>query len=85
MSMSELPMVVCFHLKRFEHELHALKIDSIVRFPETLNMKPYLAESLRDGSSSKVDDEDDSYVALMVTGCALCCGCNCIVVTLVLL
>jgi hypothetical protein len=57
--MSELPMVVCFHLKRFEHELQAFKIDSIVRFPETLDMKPYLAESVRAGPDAKVGDVDD--------------------------
>lgn len=52
-------MVVCFHLKRFEHELQAFKIDSIVRFPETLDMKPYLAESVRAGPDAKVGDVDD--------------------------
>jgi len=52
MSMAELPLVVCFHLKRFEHELQALKIDAVVRFPETLDMRPYLAESLHADADS---------------------------------
>eukprot|EP00040_Diaphanoeca_grandis_P026009 m.144943 g.144943 ORF g.144943 m.144943 type:complete len:616 (+) comp30403_c0_seq1:309-2156(+) len=54
MSMSKLPMVVVFHLKRFEHGKEASKITTPVKFPEQLDMKPYLAESIAT-SNGEVD------------------------------
>ena len=52
MSMSKLPMVIVFHLKRFEHGhgKESTKIGSPVKFPEQLDMKPYLAESIASGN-----------------------------------
>jgi ubiquitin carboxyl-terminal hydrolase 22/27/51 len=46
MSMSQLPAVVCFHLKRFEHDARAAKISNVVTFPETLDMRPFLAHNI---------------------------------------
>ena len=48
-------MVIVFHLKRFEHGhgKESTKIGSPVKFPEQLDMKPYLAESI--ASSNGLD------------------------------
>lgn len=67
MSMSKLPMVIVFHLKRFEHGhgKESTKIGSPVKFPEQLDMKPYLAESIASGNGldahARAPEVDDSY------------------------
>eukprot|EP00041_Stephanoeca_diplocostata_P034275 m.1156223 g.1156223 ORF g.1156223 m.1156223 type:complete len:652 (-) comp24492_c0_seq4:3864-5819(-) len=74
MSVNTLPMVVCFHLKRFEHEFEAVKIDSFVQFPETLDMTPFLARTMHGAApahsngaaeaaadTGKHDPEDNVY------------------------
>lgn len=40
-----LPIILCLHLKRFEHSNSATckKIDTCVRFPEKLDMSPFMA------------------------------------------
>ena len=64
--MSKLPAVVCFHLKRFEHEAHATKISTKVKFPELLNLRPYLAEFISTDSTAKMEgtapSTDDGYL-----------------------
>lgn len=46
LSLKRLPVVVCFHLKRFEHDEQAKKIDTYVRFPEVLDLRPFLTHSI---------------------------------------
>ncbi|KAF0291526.1 Ubiquitin carboxyl-terminal hydrolase 22 [Amphibalanus amphitrite] len=44
LTMKELPIVASFHLKRFEHTSRLRKkISTVVRFPEELDMTPYLS------------------------------------------
>jgi len=73
MVFSKLPAVMCFHLKRFEHEMRAAKISTSVRFPETLDMRPYLAQNPADRASGAAapstkrnySDIDDSYIYIL--------------------
>ncbi|CAH0388905.1 unnamed protein product [Bemisia tabaci] len=45
LSMQKLPVVACFHLKRFEHsKIVKKKITTSVSFPEFLDMTPFLSE-----------------------------------------
>lgn len=43
LSLKTLPMIACFHLKRFEHTIlnKRRKIHSVVRFPEQIDLTPY--------------------------------------------
>lgn len=41
LSFRKLPTVFAFQIKRYEHGLWAQKLDAPVRFPLTLNMRPY--------------------------------------------
>merc|ERR1712113_450586 len=45
LTISQLPFVTCFHLKRFEHQLNGTrnKIQTLVTFPKTLDMKPFIS------------------------------------------
>lgn len=67
MSMSTLPAVVVFHLKRFEHGhgKASTKINTPVKFPEQLDLKPYLAErnssNGKTTSNEKIDSEKYLY------------------------
>ncbi|KAH6772400.1 hypothetical protein C2S51_010804 [Perilla frutescens var. frutescens] len=49
MSIRKLPLVSCFHIKRFEHSpirKMSRKIDSYLQFPFSLDMSPYLSSSI---------------------------------------
>ncbi|CAB4296482.1 unnamed protein product [Prunus armeniaca] len=49
MSIRKLPLVLCLHIKRFEHSLvrkMMRKIDSYLHFPFSLDMTPYLSSSI---------------------------------------
>lgn len=49
MSIRRLPLVLCLHIKRFEHSLirkMSRKIDSYLHFPFSLDMTPYLSSSI---------------------------------------
>ncbi|KAK3435762.1 hypothetical protein EUGRSUZ_C00465 [Eucalyptus grandis] len=49
MSMRKLPLVSCFHIKRFEHSSirkMSRKIDRYLHFPFSLDMAPYLSSSI---------------------------------------
>ncbi|XP_010541550.1 PREDICTED: ubiquitin carboxyl-terminal hydrolase 22 [Tarenaya hassleriana] len=49
MSIKRLPLVLCLHLKRFEHSLArkaSRKIDRYLQYPFRLNMTPYLSSSV---------------------------------------
>ena len=43
--MKKLPIVTCFHLKRFEHSLRSKKITHLIQFPCDLDMTPFMARS----------------------------------------
>uniref|UniRef100_A0A1D1ZJH4 ubiquitinyl hydrolase 1 n=1 Tax=Anthurium amnicola TaxID=1678845 RepID=A0A1D1ZJH4_9ARAE len=49
MSIRRLPLVLCFHIKRFEHSLvrrMLKKIDQYLQFPFSLDMTPYLSSPI---------------------------------------
>lgn len=49
LSIRRLPLVLCFHIKRFEHSLvrkASRKIDQYLQFPFSLDMTPYLSSSI---------------------------------------
>lgn len=49
LSITRLPLVLCLHIKRFEHSLvrkMSRKIDSYLHFPFSLDMMPYLSSSI---------------------------------------
>ncbi|KAG8381941.1 hypothetical protein BUALT_Bualt05G0025000 [Buddleja alternifolia] len=49
MSLKKLPLVLCLHIKRFEHSptrKMSRKIDRHLKFPFSLDMRPYLSSSL---------------------------------------
>ena len=66
LTMKNLPVVCCFHLKRFEksNRVHK-KICDHIRFPEILNMTPYMSSSKEEnehatrGTAELDDDEAD--------------------------
>ncbi|KAL5018944.1 hypothetical protein ScPMuIL_004666 [Solemya velum] len=46
LTMKKLPIVACFHLKRFEHSTgYHKKISTFVSFPEQLDMTPFMSSS----------------------------------------
>ncbi|XP_067671199.1 ubiquitin carboxyl-terminal hydrolase 22-like isoform X1 [Haliotis asinina] len=46
LTMKKLPVVACFHLKRFEHSTgYHKKISTFVSFPEELDMTPFMSSS----------------------------------------
>lgn len=69
MSIRRLPLVLCFHIKRFEHSLirrTSRKIDQYVNFPFSLDMTPYLSSSIirkRFGSRIFAFEGDESEVS----------------------
>lgn len=49
MSIRKLPLVSCFHIKRFEHSSFrntARKLDRYLQFPFSLDMSPYMSSSI---------------------------------------
>ncbi|CAM6111004.1 unnamed protein product [Calypogeia fissa] len=49
MSVRKLPLVLCFHIKRFEHSSTrntSRKVDRYMQFPFSLDMTPYLSSSI---------------------------------------
>lgn len=49
MSIRKLPLVSCFHIKRFEHSSvrkMSRKVDRYLQFPVSLDMSPYLSSSI---------------------------------------
>ncbi|OVA04237.1 Ubiquitin carboxyl-terminal hydrolases family 2 [Macleaya cordata] len=49
MSIRKLPLVSCFHIKRFEHsstQKMSRKVDRYLQFPFSLDMSPYLSSSI---------------------------------------
>lgn len=66
MSIRKLPLVSCFHIKRFEHSSTrkmSRKIDRYLQFPFSLDMSPYLSSSIlqsRFGNRIFTFGEDES-------------------------
>lgn len=69
LSIRKLPLVLCLHIKRFEHSLvrkMMRKIDSYLHFPFSLDMTPYLSSSIvrnRFGNRIFAFEGDDSDVS----------------------
>ena len=69
MSIRKLPLVACFHIKRFEHSSirkMSRKLDRYLQFPFSLDMAPYLSSSIlrsRYGNRIFTVDTDDSDAA----------------------
>ena len=53
LSMKKLPVVVCFHFKRFEHYTKSKKISTLIPFPEELDMTPFMASTVKENNNSK--------------------------------
>eukprot|EP01113_Clastostelium_recurvatum_P005456 TRINITY_DN12443_c0_g1_i1.p1 TRINITY_DN12443_c0_g1~~TRINITY_DN12443_c0_g1_i1.p1 ORF type:complete len:625 (-),score=93.15 TRINITY_DN12443_c0_g1_i1:66-1826(-) len=71
LSLHALPLVLCLHLKRFEHGAAAtspLKIDTLVLFTEYLDMEPYLSDSSVSGGSHKVDATYQLFAVVVHSG-----------------
>lgn len=75
--MKKLPIVACFHFKRFEHSsrLHK-KISTHVSFPETLDMTPFMSNRRNhitfvtsSSSSSSSASSDSSFLSDTSTQC----------------
>lgn len=66
MSIRRLPLVLCFHIKRFEHSSirkMSRKVDQYLQFPFSLDMTPYLSSSIirnRFGNRIFAFEGDDS-------------------------
>ena len=45
LTVKKLPIVVCFHLKRFEHSLRSRKISNFIQFSPELDMTPFMARN----------------------------------------
>ncbi|KAJ4957672.1 hypothetical protein NE237_024783 [Protea cynaroides] len=68
MSIRKLPLVFCFHIKRFEHSVTrnmSKKVDRYLQFPFSLDMAPFLSSSiLRSRFGNRIfafdDDEPDT-------------------------
>lgn len=58
-----LPIILCLHLKRFEHSNTATckKIDTCVRFPEKLDLSPFMTNSDGVGTSSSSSSSHHSH------------------------
>ncbi|KAF8393137.1 hypothetical protein HHK36_021378 [Tetracentron sinense] len=69
MSIRKLPLVSCFHIKRFEHSSirnMSRKVDRYLQFPFSLNMAPYLSSSIlrsRFGNRMFTFDGDEQYAS----------------------
>ena len=64
LSIKKLPIVLCFHLKRFEHSLHTKKISQYVRFPEELDISPFLAHK-----SDRLENMYSLFAVVNHSGC----------------
>ncbi|CAI0388847.1 unnamed protein product [Linum tenue] len=63
MSIRKLPLVSCFHIKRFEHShtrKMSRKVDRYLQFPFSLDMAPYLSSSIL---RSRFGDDGDDVAA----------------------
>ncbi|XP_048575832.1 ubiquitin carboxyl-terminal hydrolase 22 isoform X2 [Nematostella vectensis] len=58
LSMRKLPIVVCFHLKRFEHSKKSKKISTYIPFPQELDMAPFLSSKLGENGDSNGYGQD---------------------------
>lgn len=45
LTVKKLPIVTCFHLKRFEHSLRSRKISNLIQFSMDLDMTPFMTRS----------------------------------------
>lgn len=45
LTVKKLPIVTCFHLKRFEHSLRSRKINNFIQFSPEIDMSPFMARS----------------------------------------
>lgn len=82
MSIKKLPLVLCLHIKRFEHSVIkrlSRKIDRHLQFPFSLDMKPYLSSSILkkrfgnrmfsfDGDESDVTSEYEVFAVVTHSG-----------------
>ncbi|KMT16952.1 hypothetical protein BVRB_2g044210 isoform B [Beta vulgaris subsp. vulgaris] len=66
MSFKQLPLVLCLHIKRFEHSLArkvSKKIDQYLQFPFSLDMAPYLSSTIvrnRHGNRMFAFEDDEA-------------------------
>ncbi|KAI6184228.1 Ubiquitin carboxyl-terminal hydrolase [Aphelenchoides bicaudatus] len=67
LSLKTLPMIACFHLKRFEHTVFnkRKKIHSVVRFPEQIDLTPYTTAYCKKLKLNGTACKEDSAVDLL--------------------
>lgn len=68
LTMKHLPIVCCFHLKRFEHsnKIHK-KINTHISFPEILDMSPFMSNHINNESSTPaVENTENKYFLFAV-------------------
>ena len=67
LSLKTLPIIACFHLKRFEHTVlnKRKKIHSVVRFPEQIDLTPYTTQYCKNSKSNGAALSDNSPIDLL--------------------
>ncbi len=58
LSLMHVPIVICFHLKRFEHGLTSNKITTPVSFPNCLNISSFLSSTLKNNHSKNIKQKE---------------------------
>ncbi|XP_065899695.1 ubiquitin carboxyl-terminal hydrolase 22-like isoform X2 [Dysidea avara] len=66
LTIRKLPIIICFHLKRFEHSHKCKKITKPIKFPMEIDMTPYLANSEK--VSSFIDNHYLLFAVVNHTG-----------------
>ncbi|XP_067932350.1 ubiquitin carboxyl-terminal hydrolase 22-like [Watersipora subatra] len=62
LSMKKLPLVCCFHLKRFEHSIgFHKKINTLISFTEELDMTPFMSDSRTNDLGECIVTDDQRY------------------------
>ncbi|XP_050502753.1 ubiquitin carboxyl-terminal hydrolase nonstop isoform X1 [Diabrotica virgifera virgifera] len=67
-TMKTLPIVVCFHLKRFQHTNEVKKkISTVISFPEMLDMTPFMSRS-KEQTSFPIDNRYSLFAVIIHVG-----------------
>ncbi|XP_019867047.1 ubiquitin carboxyl-terminal hydrolase nonstop [Aethina tumida] len=65
LTLKTLPIVVSFHLKRFQHSTEMEKISTVISFPETLDMTPFMSRHGRRDTPTVPSDNRYSLFAVI--------------------
>ena len=56
LSLKQIPVVVCIHIKRFRHSKKTRKLGNPLEFPFELDLSPYLTSVINKSNKVSVDD-----------------------------